>query len=212
MKITPELLKKYARGECTEEERLLIEHWMPGTGDINRDFLDKELKESHKEMWLNIAPELEPQKTPGPAGKGRSVSFYRRIFQFGVAACLLMAVFIGGYYNGQYQYDQNSTQALQKSGWPPGNGVLYAVSKAGVEKKIIENKSEFVLEGTLRLHNDSSIEKIITCNGKVFKLRPHATSLLMSMPNKDIQLMESNQVNAFLYYIPSVHTTFKICV
>ena len=212
MKITPELLKKYALGECTEEERLLIEHWMPGTGDINRDFSDEELKKSQKEMWLNIAPGTEPQKTSSTVSKRKSVSFYRRIFQLGVAACLLIAVFIGGYFKGQYQYNQNSIQAHQKPGLPSDNGVLYATSTTGVKKKIIENKCEFVLEGTLQLHNDSSVEKTITCNGKVFKLRPQETSLLMSMPNKDIQLIESNQVNAFLYYIPSIHTSFKICV
>ena len=58
MKITSELLKKYASGKCTEAERLPVEQWLSDNEDLSTSFLRQKLKEERARVWQSISATL----------------------------------------------------------------------------------------------------------------------------------------------------------
>ena len=90
MKITPELLKKYAKEHCTATELLVVENWLltqegeTKTGDTSAFQEEK--------LWNNIKEVMHPSKTQKPkAFLSRSTMFWS------VAASFLLFISLGAY-------------------------------------------------------------------------------------------------------------------
>ena len=61
MKITKELLEKYAEGKCTEEERRAIENWIPDDSDLSMNLNQKDSEREEEKVW-NQLMENDPNK------------------------------------------------------------------------------------------------------------------------------------------------------
>lgn len=84
MKVTAELLKKYISGECTPEEQLLVENWVPGDEDITLHIPEEKLKQLSEEIWQNIEPAAGQQTIVASIG--------RPIARYAAAACLVIGI------------------------------------------------------------------------------------------------------------------------
>ncbi|MEN7549181.1 FecR domain-containing protein [Rapidithrix thailandica] len=93
MKITPELLHKYATGACTEEELLRIEAWLEDQ-DTAYELPENEDLPLHKQqIWQAIHTKVSPAVS-GKVGPSHSFRFPQRIWA--VAASIAVLIGIAG--------------------------------------------------------------------------------------------------------------------
>lgn len=83
MKVSRELLQKYASGNCSEEERKIIENWLPGEEDIADSMPETEWKDVSVQMWQNIVSE-----TRQPAKRLDILKLSRYV----TAACIILGL------------------------------------------------------------------------------------------------------------------------
>ncbi len=88
MKITPELLKRYTSGQCTEEERRLVENWLPGKEDMTADLSEEEVTAETEWMWRIISKDIAGPKT---------VPLYKKLTRYAAVACVAFLVFISSF-------------------------------------------------------------------------------------------------------------------
>ncbi|TDE14451.1 hypothetical protein [Dyadobacter psychrotolerans] len=95
MQITPELLKQYHLGACSDEERLLVETWLasnedPATGIFPLHETEGQVKDF---MWKHISsfvedPEKQTKFTP-----------WKQHVRYATAACLVLGILSWSLYN-----------------------------------------------------------------------------------------------------------------
>ena len=153
MKITPELLQKYASGDCTDQERLTIERWLPSDADktdsLSDDFLNKETAL----IWDAISKDIElPKKIDS------KITIYKKIAPYAAVACVTLLVSVLFFFPTKAK-DANISK-----------GFLYVYS---TQNEITKTKAEhcnITYSGTIIISNTSSEVKSITCSSKSTKL------------------------------------------
>ncbi|MGD1895072.1 MAG: hypothetical protein ACFB15_31320 [Cyclobacteriaceae bacterium] len=208
MKITPELLKKYTAGECTEAERGLVEEWLPGDSDITATFSQEELSDATTQMWQNITQRAE-MDNPGTV-PASVIPIRRRLAYLAVAACLSIVIFGIGYFTET----KKPTPAAHIASTSRAKGMLYVSSDPNSSIEVAANACEIILDGGVQLLNTSSFAREVTCNGKTFIIQPRRQYVIFSHTELGAHLLapEAYFNDAELYqYLPS-NTTFKVCV
>ncbi|MDR7130926.1 hypothetical protein J2X69_003285 [Algoriphagus sp. 4150] len=56
MKITPELLDRYAKGKCTGEERQFLQTWLDSANWEESNLQERDLKQMKQEVWATVGP------------------------------------------------------------------------------------------------------------------------------------------------------------
>ncbi|MEM6843367.1 MAG: FecR domain-containing protein [Bacteroidota bacterium] len=152
-KITPELLEKYYRGSCTEEEQKLVEAW------LNSEEPKSPLEEKYlATSWQKIRDKTQSEKPPVPI---RKRSPYSRLIRIAASVILLASVsiffyrdFVGETYNSsdssEISYRTISTQRGQKRtiNLPDGSTIrLNYESQLKIPKKFADSARTVFLSG-----------------------------------------------------------------
>lgn len=93
MKVTPELLKKYAEGKCTEAEKEFIENWLPGDVDITSEFSEEKVKHATAQMWQQITADIDDNPT------SVTIPLYKRVMRYAAAVIILFTI---GFFTHNY--------------------------------------------------------------------------------------------------------------
>ncbi|MEM9389503.1 MAG: FecR domain-containing protein [Bacteroidota bacterium] len=93
MKVTPELLKKYAEGKCTEAEKEFIENWLPGDVDIASELSEEKVKHATAQMWQEITADIDDNPT------SVTIPLYKRVMRYAAAVIILFTI---GFFTHNY--------------------------------------------------------------------------------------------------------------
>ncbi|MEM9832092.1 MAG: hypothetical protein AAF944_15770 [Bacteroidota bacterium] len=208
MKITPELLKKYAAGKCTEAEQRLVEEWLPGDSDITATFSESELSDASTQMWQHITRRTE-MNNPKPAPTS-ATSVRRRLAYLAIAACFGLVMFGVGYFWGA----NNPMPAAHIATTSEVKGMLYVSVNSKPPIQVAADTCEIILEGGVKLRNTSFSNREVICNGKTFTIQPQQRCLIFNHPKQGAQLIVEGVLidEMELYrYLPA-KSTFKVCI
>ncbi|MEM9389689.1 MAG: hypothetical protein AAGA02_04400 [Bacteroidota bacterium] len=160
MEVTRELIKKYLRRECSEEERQHIEKWLESE-EGEKAFPDEsKLPQLASEMWKNISEDMESHdQTP-------VIPLHHRVVRYAAAACVIFAAFFGGRF---------STGTVNATPTPadPWADHLFIVGDNGVKGNLPGDVFKVGFEGTIKLYNSSMAQKTIQVGDTSFALDPH---------------------------------------
>ncbi|MEM9832923.1 MAG: hypothetical protein AAF944_19985 [Bacteroidota bacterium] len=213
MKISESLLRKYFSGHCSPEEKLFIQQWITSTEDIESELSSEELSEMDKTTWENIqiinkesfanadnAFQRQMEDRDSTADTSvvlfKSKQTVKKIIRLSIAASLIL----GASYFVKYAGNLSSKEELQLVLSIPEQDKVAFVDQGCVVQ----------FEGVLRLHNPTSSEKTIICNGKIYSLAAGEKYLIDSrFPNlktPSMRMMREFIVNDFVrtdYYSKS---------
>ena len=158
MKITPELVNRYHSNRCTVQEAEAVQAWLL-SGEIEDSLPEPEQADAWLELtWTKIAAKIDlslaKEETP-------VVPFYKKLIRYASAACVLLAILMGGYFF--LQQDKKPLANKEKA-----DALL--VSTAGYKPvSITDNSCKIKFKGHLQLTNNSSEIKTIVCEDKTMK-------------------------------------------
>lgn len=92
MKITPDLLKKYAAGDCTEAERLEVEQWLSKYEDLSTSLPRQKLDTERKQVWQNLSANISA------GNKTKVIPLYKKVTRYAVAVVLFLSVGVSAYF------------------------------------------------------------------------------------------------------------------
>ncbi|MEM9830766.1 MAG: hypothetical protein AAF944_09010 [Bacteroidota bacterium] len=169
MKVTPELLRRYSRGECTEAEIQLVEHWL-AFADDDAILSEEDIGNSPERIRDKLFPALF--RTEGrPETKVPVVPLYKRLMRYAAVACIAMVFFAVG------QLSVTTTYAKPMVNLEPKD-LLYVYGMRNVHSTLSGEEFHVQIEGTIKLHNGSMAPKRITCGDQQFVLEPYHTYYL----------------------------------
>ncbi len=183
MKVTPELLRRYSRGECTEAEIQMVERWLASTDD-DATLSEEEIGNSPERIQDKLFPALF-RTEDRPKGKAPVVPLYKIVMRYAAAACLAIGIFFAGHLSGR----QSVSYATEIKQGKQLTDVLYIYGGDGTYGQVDGSKYRLRFEGTLRLHNTAQASKQIVCGEQEFTVEPHRTYFL-SGSDQDAQFTE----------------------
>lgn len=157
MKITKELLERYAQGKCTEAELSAIEDWLPNEADETDRLSDHALASEKKKVWARI---LLHQKSDTPI-----IRFYKNTMRFTAAACIVFGAFVGGRLSANSKSNYNTRKIDIEEH-------LYVYGKNGYEGHLRGTEFKIEFDGTLGLYNASLGDQVISTGDTIFILQP----------------------------------------
>ncbi|MEM6831028.1 MAG: FecR domain-containing protein [Bacteroidota bacterium] len=86
MKISPKLLKKYANGDCSEEERLMVKQWLEDNNELSTTLPKDKLDQERALAWSQISENIQIDRS------AKVVPLHRRISTYAAAAVILLTV------------------------------------------------------------------------------------------------------------------------
>ncbi|MEM9830041.1 MAG: hypothetical protein AAF944_05365 [Bacteroidota bacterium] len=173
MKISRELLKKYARGTCTDEERAAVETWLAAEDtfeDTSYDAIFIPQKDSIRENLQSRLWGDRPAFT-GQSEQARVVPLYQRLSRYAAAACILLLTFFGGRLSVS---TANATSLAVK----PLKDRLHVFGQNGVKTQIYGQEFKVVIDGTVKLFNGSFATKTLVVGDTSFVLESQQTYYL----------------------------------
>lgn len=157
MKITPELLQKYASSSCTEDEKKAIELWLLSTDEEAMPIAEIQLQLSEKKIWGRILPVLFSEKV------SRTIPLYQKITRYAVASCVaigLVAVSAiqvcnTGFMSTEIAFinTENTSKYIQTAGM---NFALMPDSKVDVITNLCKTESKIAFCGSIELTNKAN--------------------------------------------------------
>ncbi|MEM6831886.1 MAG: FecR domain-containing protein, partial [Bacteroidota bacterium] len=103
MKITEALFKKYIEGECTEQEKRLVEEWLnSGEGTLS-DFSTREVAQMKERTWEKLEKRhqfrLEVSgESAFKESKATILPLYRKVFRYAAVAVMAISLGFTSYY------------------------------------------------------------------------------------------------------------------
>ncbi|MEM8928823.1 MAG: hypothetical protein AAGC45_11510 [Bacteroidota bacterium] len=175
MKISKELLAKYAKDECNLEEKRFVENWLDESESLDNVNEKGAFKQYHDDTWDKIA------QISG-FGKQKVIPFSRRFFQYAAAACIILGAFMGGRVtasSGSKKVDFNKEYENH----------LYLTGGNNLRANLPGSHFKLKFEGTLQLFNASNREQVIVTGDSTFVLKSGISHYLMGSTDKP-QLIE----------------------
>lgn len=160
MKVTPELLKKYANDQCTPEEKAFLESWIPGNEDILVKMLPEKVAMYRLREWNRLQLQIK--------GQGRVIPLYKKITRYATAACIAIVFFGAG-----YLYKGNTSQIAQKELKEKQGIIVYGEN--GNSGSILGESFKLNFDGALKLFNNSNSVKTIVVGEMTYVLEPQKT-------------------------------------
>ena len=154
--VDKELLQKFHRGECTDEECAAVERWMLET-DTKMDLVaENKMMEMEARIWKNI----EPKEQVIPVAD----SIFGRMFSYGLAASLLLALGFGWLTLGNntrsneplvYELNSNAQKTIEVRGL---NFTLASNSNAVVSSNSHGKQGDISFCGAVQITNNSGAD------------------------------------------------------
>ncbi|WP_316818478.1 FecR family protein [Pedobacter nyackensis] len=142
-----ELLRKYADGNCTEDEKLLFEQWYLNLNRTNHAQLtETELEQAEREMGLTLAI--------SPAVKTKSLWPY-----YSAAATVLLCLGIVFFFNKSNRLltDEKREAAIALNEIKPGKNTATLTLSNGKSITLSDVKSGVVIDASKLTYNDGSV-------------------------------------------------------
>ena len=215
MKITKELLEKYARGECSEAEKYAIENWLP-TDDDRSDSLSKEVVDKQeKKVWNNILLHQKSlAKVPyenNPTSERSSKPVYQLLTRVSAAACFALIFYLAGALFPNPFTKKVSPVKIVEVAYPEPEQALYVSTINGKPEKISAKEYNIDFEGMIRLYNVAESDRTIVCNGKQIKLAPEKEYFLMYSRSNGFYRIDALSAN-HIAEDEEVSKFYKVCV
>ncbi|MGD1895062.1 MAG: hypothetical protein ACFB15_31270 [Cyclobacteriaceae bacterium] len=174
MRITKELLKRYGRGVCTEEERKAIEKWLDQPEYPELRVSTKERPKADSDEIWSILSEGRPQlKKQMSHQKARNLVLFNHVTRYAAAACIIIGAFFIGYFTAL-----PSAQADTVKKGIQFTNVLHVYGGDGTYGVVTENRYRVEFEGRLKLYNEAPHPRQIVCGEQEFTLEPRRTYYL----------------------------------
>ncbi|MEM9673170.1 MAG: hypothetical protein ACFB15_30220 [Cyclobacteriaceae bacterium] len=167
MNISPELLKKYATGNCTEEERRLVEQWL-ADDNLSTTSPRAKLEAERTQVWQNIAHKIGWKET-------KVVPMYRRITRYAAVACIIIGIFMAGRLSVSTGHASPVKQGKRLVTLP---NLLHIYGGDGAYGIVAGNRFRLEFEGEVKLYNGDPQPKQIVCGGQEFTLESYQTYFL----------------------------------
>ncbi|MEM6841400.1 MAG: hypothetical protein AAF632_04185 [Bacteroidota bacterium] len=175
MKISRELLKKYAQGACTDEERAAVEAWLASEDtfeDTSYDAIFIPQKDSIRENLLARLGGKWPSST-SESERARVVPLYQRLSRYAAAACVVIGTFFLGYFASPPSAQADTVKKPKHL-----TDLLYIYGGNGAYTKMNATRYRVKFEGRLKLYNDADQPKQLVCGEQEFTLEPHRAYFL----------------------------------
>lgn len=166
MKITTELLKKYALNACTAQEREAVDRWLADTDSDVPHISDEQWERANALMKMDIA------KHVGTHHK-TIVPMHKKWMRYAVAACVAAAIF----FVGRYSANEGTSAIAQQSTEQESNNLL-VYGGNGAYAKIPGNEFSLQFDGRLKLYNGSKESKTVTVGNQTYTLKPRQIYIL----------------------------------
>ncbi|MEM9673500.1 MAG: hypothetical protein ACFB15_07710 [Cyclobacteriaceae bacterium] len=177
-----ELLKKYHRGLCTDEEKQAVEQWLAsGEFEGSLDLPDSEKTARKQQIWQTIARNAgwtEPQVVP----------MYQRFYRYAAAACVIIGAFFIGYFAALPSAQADTVEKARQL-----TDLLHIYGGDGAYGTVAGSRFRVKFEGSLRLYNEAQQTKQIVCGEQKFTLEPYETYCLIGSDEK-AALLGENQI------------------
>ncbi|MEM9528335.1 MAG: hypothetical protein AAGA31_17110 [Bacteroidota bacterium] len=165
MKITNELLKKYAKGKCTDEERTLIEKWMTSDTTSEEEIFIEEFEPHEESIWKSILVKVT-EKNPD------TISIFRTFIKVSAAASILFATFLGGRVSANVNVPTTTNSPAKL------NEHLYIYSGKKSYGNLPGELFKVQFDGRLRLYNASKKTQKLMVGDSLFTLHPERNYFL----------------------------------
>ncbi|MFH7010385.1 hypothetical protein ACHRV5_00850 [Flavobacterium sp. FlaQc-52] len=168
MKITPQILEKYAQGKCSETEVKLVEQWLDNPQDeeaVQNEHLFTNTQQQR--VWRKLHKTIFSKKG------------LISISRYAAAACFVGAVFFAGRQSAM----ANSAKLAQEIKIQEANN-LFVYGGNGAYAKIPGNEFSLQFDGQLKLYNGSREIKTVKSGDKIHTLQPMKTYILMGNKQK----------------------------
>lgn len=176
MKITTELLKKYASNTCSPKERQAVEHWLKDTAAEVPQVSDDQWERADGLMRIDIWKHVSSRKRP-------VVLSYKKWIRYAAAACVAAVIFFAGHYSAT---ENISIIAQQTASKDSDNLLVYGGNRAYAKLQGHDFSLQF--DGQLRLYNASKEIKKVTVGTKTYTLQP-MQSYVLTGDNEKSSLM-----------------------
>ncbi|MEM0940245.1 MAG: hypothetical protein AAF600_14060 [Bacteroidota bacterium] len=167
MNISNDLLNKYAKGLCSEGEKILVEKWMKSGTSPDEGLFADQFDPHKKSVWSLIKSNILQESDP--------FSPFKNIVRYAAAACILLLTFFGG------RFSVNTANAN-----PIVNKLLenhlYIFGGDGGQGNLPGENFKIVFKGTIKLYNSSLDAKSIQVGDTSFILRPYQDYYLSGSP------------------------------
>ncbi|MEM1339254.1 MAG: hypothetical protein AAGF96_15955 [Bacteroidota bacterium] len=164
MKITNELLKKYAEGQCTDEEKAHIEKWMTSATTADEEVFVKEFEPHKESTWRSILVKVT-EKHP------ETLSIFRTVIKVSAAASILFAAFLGGRVSANVNLPTPDSSLKL-------NEHLYIYSGKRSYGNLPGELFKVQFDGRIRLYNASKKTQKLMVGDSVFTLHPERNYFL----------------------------------
>lgn len=179
MKITKELLRKYAAGECSLQERLAIEQWLPSELDVEDIISNDIVEEETAQIWDVISKDIPEEKK-----QTTFISKYKKLVPYTIAASVAGLCFILSLFT-----NNGTSQEIADSGF------LYVYSSQSKGLKVDADHCNINYSGTIIVSNTSKEVKSITCNSegvKTFEIQPESIYYLLQKDGSPFLIKEND--------------------
>ncbi|MEM6264632.1 MAG: hypothetical protein AAGI38_19125, partial [Bacteroidota bacterium] len=158
MKVTAELLRKYANQQCNPAEQEAVEKWLASndatetplalTSSAQEDRIWKNIAQETKEqhIWLMRENNAEDMDTDPPTT--RILPLFNKLIKYAAAACILLTVFFAG------RYSVPTATAHPVEDKSPQNH-LYIQGENGAKGNLPGEAFNITFNGTISLFNSS---------------------------------------------------------
>ncbi|MEM0941814.1 MAG: hypothetical protein AAGI25_18805 [Bacteroidota bacterium] len=183
MKITKELLERYGKGLCTEEEKKAIERWfemIENPTKSDRVALNKNINKER--VWSQLSQAV-PELLVG-SGNTQNIPMYRKLTRYAAAACIIFAAFFGGRFSAGTASANPVVDTSSKDH-------LYVLGANGAEGYLFGDHFEVEFNGIIRLYNGSIGHKIIHVGDTALVLESYKTYDLVG--NNDNPLLSKSK-------------------
>ncbi|MEM6735337.1 MAG: hypothetical protein AAF620_04630 [Bacteroidota bacterium] len=179
MKITHELLEKYARGECTLAEESAIEAWFQSEESESSEFSPSEIENIRALMLVNIEEKQGYKVIP----------LYKKFTRYAAAAAVILMAFGAGYF-----VDKGTTDQIVQNELKDEQGLTIYGGNGGFGK-IPGESFRLSFDGHLRLFNGSDSFKTIIVGEITYILEPNKSYFLQGDENSSTLIANSHRLN-----------------
>ncbi|WKN42974.1 hypothetical protein [Tunicatimonas pelagia] len=199
MNISPELLKKYAAGTCSEEERRRVERWL-ADDNLSASSPLSTFAAERTRGWNSIS------QTIGHS-QAKVLPVHKKVVRYLAAACFLFGLLNAGYWVSVHEFGYDDRTASTEP-----EGYVLVLTGSGKSEKVTDQVCEIEFQGIVQLQNTSTTRKTVRCHGERLDLEPHQIYHL-TKPHQELVIKRINNFIIAPTYSPYQTSNFSVkCV
>lgn len=148
MEISPDLLKRYLDGLCTQDEIKRVEQWLELEKNEPSDLSERQAQQMKVAFWENIRPIIQENSST------LTIPLYRKVVRYAAAVFIIFASFLGGRFSaGSAQANPIVDNSLKDH--------LYIFGWNEAQAHLPGDSFQIKFDGTIKLYNSGFAPKTI---------------------------------------------------